>query len=341
MSKFPLAVLTLWLSSGMSLAASERVDTAKVTEAVQKSIDLLQKCGPIFVKNGACTSCHHQSLPAMAISAARQRGFRINELIVQEQLQASATLLNARRELYLQVIDVGGGAATISYSLLGMAAENYPSCALTDAMVHYLKATQASDGHWRTTIHRPPLEYSDISSTAVGLRAVQFYAPKGDQVEYQKKVDRAAAWLLRSTPHANEERVFKLLGLGWAKASRAAIDESARELLAEQHVDGSWSQLPALPGDAYATGQALVALHQSAGLPISHPAYQKGALFLIKTQMEDGSWLVKTRSLPLQPYFESGFPHGPDQWISSAATSWAAMALALAVEPVKDNELAR
>jgi len=37
--------------------------------------------------------------------------------------------------------------------------------------------------------------------------------------------------------------------------------------------------------------------------------------------------------LPFQPYFESGFPHGDDQWISAAATSWAAMALALTVEP--------
>jgi hypothetical protein len=44
---------------------------------------------------------------------------------------------------------------------------------------------------------------------------------------------------------------------------------------------------------------------------------------------------VKTRSLPIQPYFESGFPYGHDQWISSAATSWAAMALTLAIEPVR------
>jgi hypothetical protein len=341
MSKFCLAVLSLGLCWGMSMAASEGVDSAKLEEAVQKSIDLLQKCGPIFVKNGACTSCHHQSLPAMAISVARQRRFRINESVAQDQLQASATLLNARRENYLQVIDVGGGADTISYSLLGMAAENYPSGALTDAMVYYLKAIQASDGHWRTTIHRPPLEYSDISTTAVSLRAIQLYPPEGERVEYQKRMDRAVTWLLKSTPHANEERVFKLLGLGWAKARRTAIDESARELLAEQRADGSWSQLPTLPGDAYATGQALVALHQAADLPISDPAYQKGARFLLKTQLEDGSWLVKTRSLPLQPYFESGFPHGQDQWISATGTSWATMALALAIEPLLVKEVIR
>jgi hypothetical protein len=41
---------------------------------------------------------------------------------------------------------------------------------------------------------------------------------------------------------------------------------------------------------------------------------------------------VKGRSIPFQPYFESGFPYGHDQWISAAATNWATMALAPAVE---------
>ncbi len=335
MSKLRPAVLTLWLCFSVWPAASQEIDTAKLRMALQKSVDLLQKCGPIFVRNGACTSCHHQSLPAMAISLARQKGFRIDERVAREQLQASAAFINARRERFLQLIDVGGGADTISYSLLGMAAEKYIPDTLTDAMVYYLKATQASDGRWRPTIHRPPLEYSEISTTAVSLRAMQLYAPEGERAEYQDRVDRAGAWLLKATAHANEERVFKLLGLGWAKASRAATGEAGRELLAEQRPDGGWSQLPTLPSDAYATGQALVALHQAAGLPVSDPAYQKGVQFLLKTQLEDGSWLVKTRSLPLQPYFESGFPHGPDQWISSTGTSWAAMALALAVEPAE------
>jgi hypothetical protein len=30
----------------------------------------------------------------------------------------------------------------------------------------------------------------------------------------------------------------------------------------------------------------------------------------------------------IQPYFEAGFPHGRNQFISAAATSWAAIGLA-------------
>src|SRR5438034_24301 len=50
--------------------------------------------------------------------------------------------------------------------------------------------------------------------------------------------------------------------------------------------------------------------------------------FLLKNQYEDGSWFVKTRSFPVQPQFESGYPFGYNQWISSAGASWASLAIA-------------
>jgi hypothetical protein len=39
-----------------------------------------------------------------------------------------------------------------------------------------------------------------------------------------------------------------------------------------------------------------------------------------------------TPRLGFQPYFESGFPHGHDQWISQAGTALAATALTFAVK---------
>ena len=36
--------------------------------------------------------------------------------------------------------------------------------------------------------------------------------------------------------------------------------------------------------------------------------------------------------MKFQPYFESGFPYGHDQWISHAGTAWATMGLARAAE---------
>jgi hypothetical protein len=51
--------------------------------------------------------------------------------------------------------------------------------------------------------------------------------------------------------------------------------------------------------------------------------------WLLESQLADGSWLVTTRSRPIQVYFESGFPHEKSQFISISATSWATMALIL------------
>jgi hypothetical protein len=73
----------------------------------------------------------------------------------------------------------------------------------------------------------------------------------------------------------------------------------------------------------------MVALHE-AGLPVTDAAYQRGVRYLLSTQLEDGSWYIKTHSQAVQPYFDAGFPHGFDQWISACGTNWATMALALA-----------
>ena len=83
-----------------------------------------------------------------------------------------------------------------------------------------------------------------------------------------------------------------------------------------------------LKSDAYATGLALYALHETGQLAESDPAYKRGVDYLLKTQFEDGSWYVRSRAPKFQPYFQSGFPHDHDQWISAMATAYAVMALA-------------
>jgi hypothetical protein len=130
--------------------------------------------------------------------------------------------------------------------------------------------------------------------------------------------------------------VFRLLGLQAAGALEEEVGNAARELVASQRADGGWGQLDTLDSDAYATGSALYALHVAGGLASDDPAYRRGLTFLLGTQHEDGSWWVPTRSRPVQRYFESGFPHGRDQFISCAATGWATTALALAC-PVKEG----
>jgi hypothetical protein len=120
---------------------------------------------------------------------------------------------------------------------------------------------------------------------------------------------------------------MRLMALAWTRASRNELDTVAREWIALQRPDGGWSQLPHLGTDAYATGITLYAMYE-AGFPVTDAAYKKGIEYLLKNQYRDGSWFVKTRSFPVQPQFESGYPFGYNQWISSAGASWASLAIA-------------
>jgi hypothetical protein len=108
------------------------------------------------------------------------------------------------------------------------------------------------------------------------------------------------------------------------------VDERRRGRRVYVHLLMWWLTCPAAPPtDAYATGQALFTLREL-GLPAANPTIRRGVAFLVETQAKDGSWFVKSRAMKFQPYFESGFPYGHDQWISQSGTAWATLALSVA-----------
>jgi hypothetical protein len=153
------------------------------------------------------------------------------------------------------------------------------------------------------------------------------YKPKTQTAEYDASIQRAVKWLKNAKPVTTEDYTFLILGLLWA-GDQPAAKRAANALLQQQRPDGGWAQTPTLPSDAYATGQALFAARKAGAIKPAQPSYQRGAEYLRNTQYEDGSWYVRSRTtVPFQPFFESGFPHGRDQYISVAATNWAALAL--------------
>ena len=305
-----------------------------VRAALMRTIPLLQRSDIGFLQKTGCVSCHNNALTAMTIAAARSAGVPVDDQVARTQLASIATYVGVWRKRALQGLGIPGDVDTVSYVLIGMAAENHPPDPATDALARYLKSRQSPDGQWRPLAHRPPLESSAIQVTAAALRALQVYAPRARRNEYEKAIVRAKEWLKQAQAATTQDRAFQLLGLRWAGEDQEILPrKAARDLLREQRTDGGWGELPSLASDAYATGQALVALKVAGALAAADPAYQRGVEFLLATQLEDGSWYVRSRSIPFQPYFESGFPHGHDQWISAAATNWAAMALVAAAGP--------
>ena len=316
-----------------------------IRNALLSSLPLIQKADASFVPKAACVSCHNNSFAAMAVGAARKSGIQVDEKISAGQVKANIfgfeKLRDTMHQGFLQPVGDFFAPFVVANILIGLDAEHYKPDLNTDAAVMYLKSRQAPNGEWLYPVAdpRPPICSDYIGQTVVSMRALQLYAPKLDKAAYDRSIQLAASWITKAKSNNNEDRSFRVLGLAWAGTDKDATRKAMSELLARQRPDGGWSDLDSLESSVYATGKSLYAL-QIAGLPATDAAYRRAVKYLLSTQQEDGSWYVKTRALALQPYFDGGFPHGYDQWISAAGTSWAVLALSQASQ-VSDTMASR
>jgi hypothetical protein len=309
-----------------------------VKTAVTKALPLLVKGAAGHVEQRSCFACHNQAFPVLALTTARDRGFPVAGEFLKTQREFIAEFLDDNRDNYRQGKGQGGQVDTAGYALFTLELAGWKPDATTEAVVEYLLRRDQDRDHWRTTSHRPPSEVSDFTPTYLAIRALHRWATDAQKERAAKRIDAARGWLLRAKTQDTEDRVFRLWALREAATEDKDVRPAVQELMQSQRTDGGWGQTDAMDSDAYATGSALVALHRAGGLPTDDPAYRRGVAFLVKSQQPDGSWLVHSRSKPFQTYFESGFPHGKDQFISIAASGWGATALALALPSAKPPE---
>ena len=300
--------------------------TRPIGAAVQTALTLLEKQSSTFIRTAGCDSCHSQDLPSAAAAFARSRGLSAPREIA----QLPASMKNPpERVMDLAFVAVAGPA----WDLFDFAMNGVPRSAYTDAVVRVIRAMQTAEGNWSSNEgRRPPMSAGDFQATSLAIFALKRYGRPVDERLTSETIARAAGWLERTIPATTQDRAFHALGLEWAGSADAA-KKSARMLIATQRQDGGWSQMTTMGSDAYATGQALFALHEAGKMRAGDAVYRRGVDYLLRTQAGDGSWHVKSRSIWLQPYLESGFPYGQDQFISTAGTAWASLALAAAVEP--------
>ena len=293
-------------------------------DAVERSLPILHTAASRVMSDGGRVACHAQPMSGTATELALRRGWRA--AVPSTEVTQVTVALNVSIPAFLQGVESGGQPDSHLYELFMLAAMKTPPTLATDAWSYYLAAKQRPAGNWHSITTRPPIQDADINRTAMAVRALTVYGTPARKAEFAARIGRAAGWLAAQTPVSTEERIMQILGLSWAGAQRPVREKRTHELLALQRADGGWSQTPYLASDAYATGQVLYTLHEL-GLPAAEAAVQRGIAYLLRTQAEDGTWHVKSRAMKIQPYFESGFPYGDDQWISQTATAWAAMAL--------------
>lgn len=316
-----------------SIHAEDRSPTHR-RDAIERGLAIVQKAAKNYPAHRQCFSCHHQTLPLLAMAEAREAGFKIDEEAFEATKQHTLKSFSSRLEKLRAARGIGGRANTVSYGLWALDVAGHQPDDTTAAMVDFLLKNQNEDGRWTPQSNRPPLEESPVAVTVLSSYYMRRFAQErhGDDVE--KSIRKARAWLADAPLASQEDHAFGLWGLSLlADDSDADVqkrtDELRSNILAAQREDGGWAQNVKMESDAYATGQTLYVLSE-VGVSPESDVVRAGVEFLLKTQQEGGSWRVETRSKPVQVFFDNGDPHGKSQFISIAATSWAVAALARA-----------
>ncbi len=317
----------LLLVAGANVAWCEGGD---VRDAIETGLVLVQKAARSYPDHRDCFSCHHQTLPMLAMVTARNHGFAIDDGLLKDQAEFTRAFYHSRIEAVSKGEGVGGRGMTAGYALWAFDLAGKERDETTAALVSYLLKNQAEDGNWKRQSHRPPLEETDVTATFLASYYMDRYSQ--DQEEVKASIKRARAWIASAELVSQEARNFQMLAAAKMGESKARIEELQAHILKDQHADGGWSQLEEMASDAYATGQTLFILQETgAGSIEAASAIERGVAFLLKTREADGSWHVVSRSTPIQTLFDNGDPHGTDQFISTPATAWAVAALASAL----------
>jgi N-acyl-D-amino-acid deacylase len=312
-------------------------DADRTAAAVSRGLALVERAAANYPTHRDCFSCHHQTLPMFAMVSVRGEQDRAADTALRAQAEFTHKSFQSKQASMLEGRGIGGRSMTVGYGLWAFELADRPADEVTEAMVTYLLKNQEREGYWKTTSNRPPLEESDITCTVLAVAGLRKYAADAQRAEVDEKIAKARDWLATAPVESNEDRVFKLWGVYQFEAAAEQIEAARAAVLAAQRTDGGWSQLESMESDAYATGQALYILRVT-GLQPDEASSQRGVEFLLKSQEDDGSWLVETRSNPIQVYFDNGDPHGKHQFISTPATAWAIAALSGERNYKKDRE---
>jgi len=329
-----LVVAGLTMSADHVLAndsAETIASPAEIQKAIETALPLLEKSSAGSAEQRKCFTCHSQALPVMAISEARKRGFEIDLKNYARQIDHTVAHLKKGKGNYEQGKGQGGGVDTAGYALWTLEVGEHPADQVIHAVTHFLLSSPGDAAYWKCSSNRPPSESSDYTTTYLAIRALKYYGNSDQQMAMRERFNSTLKWLLDATPVTTEDKVFHLRSLEYLEAPVASLKLHADSLLEMQQADGGWSQKEGMDSDPYATGTVMVGLIRTQQVTSDNAAYQKGLSFLLQQQTERGSWHVKSRSKPFQKYFETGFPHEKDQFISTTATAWATIALLLSL----------
>ena len=220
-----LATSAIAQSTDATETTADAVAATQLKQAAARAIQIVEKSSAEYLKQRECFSCHHQAMSIFALVEARSRGLQLDMPNLHQQVRRTQEHLERGKADYRQGKGQGGGVDTAGYALSALSAAGVPRNETTDAVAHYLLEIHSAKKHWACSSNRPPTESSDISTTAMAMRALATYFNPQDleSAEGTRVIDRTATerlrkriedcdqWLTKQKATDTEERVFSHL----------------------------------------------------------------------------------------------------------------------------------
>src|SRR5207253_5293808 len=123
-------------------AAGDSQALTACTTAVARALPLVQKAASNYPKNRNCFSCHHQTLPMVAMVAAREGGATVDDKLLHGQAEFTHKWFAAQVKNMKLGRGIGGRAMNVGYGLWALRLADSKADETTEAMITYLVKTQ-------------------------------------------------------------------------------------------------------------------------------------------------------------------------------------------------------
>lgn len=313
----------------VALAQDEPTKTPDTRAAVERSLVFLSDDALAWKAQYGCVSCHHASLAVRAMTEARSRGYGVNEQTLADLKAWMAESGDGSQYVTTPPPEQPKALnlyAVFTAETLGTIPDRDAVTAKNlETVLAAMKADQTDDGSWvGWPTAQPPLFGKPGYLTTIATTALLPETAGTDEVTTAAR-ERGLKWLAENPSESDAQEISLRLILA-ARAGRPADEQQPLidSILGRQNADGGWSQTPEMASDAYATGQAIVALSHT-GRVEGDPAIDRARAFLVATQKENGAWPMQTRVVP-PPGKEKEFAPTLIP-ITYAGTTWAVMGL--------------
>lgn len=313
---------------------------AAPAQASQQGMDYLMTAATDWQDaNEKCFACHIQGMTMWGAAIGRGKGYNI-----------SASRLEA---LVSQVRDTqspdgfwshsNGEAKRLTTALAtsGLAFyDRFVSSDSQDALLQgaqWLLDQQAEDGSWPSdsewTVVRSEI-YRDHESyvTAMSIIAMARAHEITQSSTFESARDRGVAWLKGVETISSQGLSFKLIGLseGGGTLADEVLVATRNRLLFNQNLDGGFGPFAGHSSTSYHTGMAIYAL-RSSGMVASERAISRGLQYLLRTQLDDGSWPRGHAHLEITD------PVAPSMWPVIALGEFGDVGVSVSASPAKQE----